>query len=292
MSTHPTSSSAVKIIECPRDAMQGLHDFIPTEVKMAYAQQLLSCGFDTLDVGSFVSPKAIPQLKDTSKVLAGLDMSATDTELLVIVANERGAKEAVAEEKVTYLGFPFSISETFLARNINSSIDDSLRRLDTISSLAANADKKMVVYISMGFGNPYGEPWDVEIVMKWCHRLADDYGVRIINLSDTIGSSKPQSIRYLYKNLIPELPQVELGAHLHTTPDKWEEKIHAAYESGCRRYDSAIGGYGGCPMAADDLTGNMPTEQMLGYFAKKEIVTGVDMDAFAEARQRSVSVFP
>jgi len=272
--------------------MQGIHDFIPTEQKIAYAQQLLACGFDTLDIGSFVSPKAIPQMKDTAEVLKGLDLSKTDTSLLTIVANERGAKDAVVQEKVTYLGFPFSISETFLRRNINSSIDDSLRRLGSIRSLCEKHNKQLVIYISMGFGNPYNEPWDVDIVMAWSYRLIREYNAKIISLSDTIGTSTPKSISYLYTHLIAEFPNLDWGAHLHTIPDKWEEKIHSAYESGCRRFDGAIKGYGGCPMAADDLTGNMPTENMVSYFNEHDIPHAIDTSAFAKSLEMAGRVFP
>lgn len=283
---------AIKIIECPRDAMQGLHDFIPTKDKIAYHQQLLSCGFDTIDIGSFVSPRAIPQLKDTAAVLDGIDMSETESKLLVIVGNKRGATEACAQEKVTYLGYPFSISETFLRRNINSTIDDSLKRIDEINELCAQHDKKLVIYISMGFGNPYGEPWDVNIVTGWSYKLVQLFDAGIISLSDTIGTSTPESIRYLFSQLVPELPEVEFGAHLHTTPTSWQEKIEAAYESGCRRYDGAIKGFGGCPMAADKLTGNMPTERVIGYFEEEGISSGVHIAQFEKAVLAAGEFFP
>ncbi len=285
-------SKAVKIIECPRDAMQGLHDFIPTNVKTAYHQQLLECGFHTLDVGSFVSPKAIPQLKDTAEVLAGLDMEKTNTKLLVIVGNKRGAADACAQEKVDYIGYPFSISETFLRRNLNSSIEDSLKRIAEVSELCQKHGKKLVIYISMGFGNPYGEPWDVNIVMGWSYKLVNLFDVKTISLSDTIGTSTAQNIRYLFNNLVPELPTVEFGAHLHTTPSSWLEKIDAAYESGCRRFDGAIKGYGGCPMAADKLTGNMPTENMVSLFEKLGIDHGIKKEPFNLSIQKALQVFP
>ena len=272
--------------------MQGIHEFIPTAEKIAYNQQLLNCGFHTLDVGSFVSPKAIPQLKDTSDVLAGLDLSNSDTDLLVIVGNERGAKHAVEQEKVSYLGYPFSISETFLRRNLNSSIEDSLKRIGEVNELCERYNKKLVIYISMGFGNPYGEPWDVNIVMGWCYKLVSLFNVETISLSDTIGTSEASSIRYLFSNLIPELPKVELGAHLHTTADTYREKIEAAYDSGCRRFDGAIKGYGGCPMAADKLTGNMPTENMVSLFSEKEIPHGIKKEPFNLAMQKALEVFP
>ena len=252
----------MKLIECPRDAMQGLKPFIPTATKAAYLNALLQVGFDTLDFGSFVSPKAIPQMRDTADVLRQLDLSNTTTELLAIVANRRGANDAVQFEEITYLGYPFSISETFQMRNTNATIEESLSRVEDIQNLCIRHNKKMLVYISMGFGNPYGDPWNVEIVQKWADTLVA-MGIQYLQLSDTIGVSNPDSIAYLFSNLIPiYAPKgVEIGAHLHTQPHNWEEKIVAAYENGCRRYDGAIKGYGGCPMAKDDLTGNMPTEK-------------------------------
>lgn len=280
----------VKLIECPRDAMQGIKIFIPTQTKIDYAQSLLKVGFDTLDVGSFVSPKAIPQMKDTAEVIQGLDLSDTDTKLLTIVANTRGAHSAVEHTKITYLGFPFSISETFQLRNTNATIEESLQRVADIQSITIKNEKKLVIYISMGFGNPYGDEWSVDIVEKW---VSDLYamGIRIINLSDTIGVSTPDSITYLFSHLIPTFPDVEFRAHLHTTPDKWEEKVHAAYRSGCRRFDGAIKGYGGCPMAKDELTGNMPTEKMISYFDEHHIESSIDMEAFLTSLALSQSVF-
>ncbi len=280
----------VKLIECPRDAMQGIKAFIPTETKVQYAQKLLNVGFDTLDVGSFVSPKAIPQMKDTSEVIRSLDISDTKTKLLTIIANTRGAYDAVKHDQITYLGFPFSISETFQLRNTNATIEESLQRVADIQSITIKNNKKLVLYISMGFGNPYGDEWSVDIVKKW---VSDLYamGIRIINLSDTIGVSTPDSISYLFADLIPAFDDIDFGAHLHTTPDKWEEKVHAAYTNGCRRFDGAIKGYGGCPMAMDDLTGNMPTEKMLSYFEQNEIETGVNSENFTHAFEWSNQVF-
>ncbi len=282
--------SAVKIIECPRDAMQGIKVFIPTEDKARYANQLLKVGFDTIDVGSFVSPKAIPQMKDTAELIQLLELQNTDSKLLTIVANTRGAYQAVEFEEIDYLGFPFSISETFQIRNTNATIEKSLQRVADIQSITIKNKKKLVVYISMGFGNPYGDEWSVEIAEKW---VSDLYamGVRIMNLSDTIGVSTPESISYLFSNLVPSFPDVDFGAHLHTTPDKWKEKIHAAYESGCLRYDGAIKGYGGCPMAKDELTGNMPTEKMISYFDEKDVQTGLNMEEFHKSLSASSSVF-
>lgn len=282
--------SMLKIIECPRDAMQGIREFIPTEKKIAYLNQLLQVGFDTLDFGSFVSPKAIPQMRDTAEVLAGLDLSQTRTALLAIVANKRGADTAATFPEIAYLGYPFSISETFQQRNTNASIEESLERVAEIQEVCGQSGKQLVIYTSMGFGNPYGDPWNVEIVQRWVNQLAS-MGIGIFQLSDTIGVASPQSIRYLFSNLIPEYPGIEIGAHLHTLPHTWREKMEAAWESGCRRFDGAIKGYGGCPMAKDDLTGNMPTEKMVTYLDEKE-ETGLNREALEAALQMSQTVFP
>lgn len=281
----------VKIIECPRDAMQGLHDFIPTEIKANYINQLLKVGFDTIDFGSFVSPKAIPQLRDTANVLSKLDLSLTKSKLLAIVANQRGATDACNFEEIDYLGYPFSISETFQQRNTNSSIEESLIRVADIQNLCIKHNKKMVVYISMAFGNPYGDEWNSDIVIEWTNKLAQ-MGIEIIALSDTIGVSNPENISYLFRNIIPEFTNVEIGAHLHTTPTTWEEKVNAAYQNGCRRFDGAIKGFGGCPMATDDLTGNMPTENMVDYFTKNNIVTGINKNEFDQSLLNVLNVFP
>lgn len=281
----------VKLIECPRDAMQGIHGFIPTETKVQYLNKLLKVGFDTLDFGSFVSPKAIPQLKDTHEVVKQLDLASTNTRLLSIVANERGAKEASAYEQISYLGFPFSISQRFQMRNTNSTIEQSLERVKRIHELAASSDKQLVTYLSMGFGNPYGEEWNHEIVIKWVNELVK-IGIGIIALSDTIGVSNRENISYLFSNLIPEFPQVEFGAHLHTTPSTWKEKVEAAYQSGCKRFDGALKGYGGCPMADNDLVGNMPMENMVMYFEEQKDLKGLDHTALAEAMSFTKHVFP
>jgi hydroxymethylglutaryl-CoA lyase len=272
----------MKLIECPRDAMQGIHEFIPTEKKAAYINSLLKVGFDTIDFGSFVSPKAIPQMRDTALVLEQLDLSSTQSKLLSIIANVRGAQDAVEFEEISYLGFPFSISETFQQRNTNSSIAESLARVEEIQDLCIRNKKQLVVYISMAFGNPYGDEWSSDVAIAWTKRLAK-LGIKIIALSDTIGVSNPDNISFLFSKLVPEFPGIEIGAHLHTTPDTWEEKVHAAYTNGCRRFDSALKGLGGCPMAADKLTGNMPTEKLLSYFKEKSIPTGIDNKAFEEA---------
>ncbi len=281
----------MKLIECPRDAMQGMHDFIETEKKVAYINSILKCGFDTVDFGSFVSPKAIPQMRDTAQVLEQLDLSSTSSKLLAIIANTRGALDAVEFEEISYLGFPFSISETFQQRNTNSSIAESLTRVEEIQDLCVRNRKELVVYISMAFGNPYGDEWSSNVVVTWTKRLAQ-LGVKIIALSDTVGVSNPENITYLFSRLIPEFPEVEIGAHLHTTPQTWEEKVNAAYRSGCRRFDSAIKGYGGCPMAADKLTGNMPTENLLSYFKNNNIKTTIDNSAFDEAMRMASLTFP
>ena len=283
--------STVNIAECPRDAMQGIHEFIPTHLKIAYINTLLKVGFDTLDFGSFVSPKVIPQLKDTAEVYAGLDLDNTKTKLLSIVANLRGAQKACSHEHIHYLGYPFSISETFQKRNTNSTIAQSLKRVETIQELCVKSGKKLLIYISMGFGNPYGEDWNVEIVMKWVKRIVD-LGIEVIMLSDTIGVSNPDNISYLFSNLIPEFQSVDIGAHLHTHAHNWEEKIKSAYDNGCRRFDGAIKGYGGCPMADDVLVGNMPTENLLHYFNSLDVDTGVEEKAFQEAMASALVTFP
>ena len=280
----------MKIVECPRDAMQGLHDFIPTETKINYINQLLKVGFDTIDFGSFVSPKAIPQLRDTAEVLAGLDLSETQSKLLAIIANIRGANDACQFDEIAYLGYPLSLSETFQQRNTNRSINDAFNDLAEIQELSEDHEKTLVVYLSMGFGNPYGDPYEMDYVGEFVDRL-DRMEVPVISLADTIGVSDPKNISTLFSTLIPKFPHIEFGAHLHSTPDTIEEKVAAAYESGCRRIDGAIKGYGGCPMAKDDLTGNMATEKMLKYFASNEVETGLDMTAFAKALEQSVSVF-
>lgn len=282
----------MKIIECPRDAMQGIHEFIPTKKKVDYINQLLKVGFDTLDMGSFVSPKAIPQMRDTMDVLSQLNLSETDTKLLTIVGNMRGAKQACSFEEITYLGFPFSISDTFQKRNINSTIEDSFHRAEDILNQCVIGNKELVVYISMAFGNPYNDPWDADIVLEWAHKLHNELGVDIISLSDTIGVAKPETITYLFTSLIPELPNVELGAHLHTTPFAWEEKVHAAIKAGCERFDGALKGFGGCPMAKDDLTGNMPTENLISYLDQKKIDIELNREELQKALQMTTTVFP
>lgn len=270
--------------------MQGIKNWIPTELKVQYIQSLLRCGFDTIDFGSFVSPKAIPQMKDTAEVLSNLDLSKTNSKLLAIVANERGAEQAVTHPEIDYLGYPFSISENFQMRNTHKTIGESLIILQRILELAHKSDKEVVAYLSMGFGNPYGDPWNVEIVSEWTEKLSQ-MGVKILSLSDTIGSSTPDIITYLFSNLIPRYPQIEFGAHLHTVPNAWYEKVDAAFKAGCRRFDGAIQGFGGCPMAKDELTGNMPTEQMLSYFTTKKVVSNLNPMSFESAYNEATKIF-
>ena len=280
----------IKIIECPRDAMQGIKAFIPTARKVAYIQSLLRVGFDTIDFGSFVSAKAIPQMQDTAEVLAQLDLSQTNSKLLAIIANTQGAIAASAHKEIQYLGFPFSISENFQMRNTHKTIEESLVTLNEILEIADKTNKEVVAYLSMGFGNPYGDPWNVDIVGNWTENLANR-GVKILSLSDTIGSSTPEVIQYLFSNLIPKYPKIEFGAHLHTTPEKWFEKVDAAYNAGCRRFDGAIQGFGGCPMAKDTLTGNMPTEKLLSYFTSNKEQTHTSPMSFESAYNEATKLF-
>ncbi|MBE7692654.1 hydroxymethylglutaryl-CoA lyase [Tenacibaculum finnmarkense] len=282
---------SIKIIECPRDAMQGIKShFIPTQAKVKYINSLLKVGFDTIDFGSFVSPKAIPQMRDTAAVLSQLDLSKTTSKLLAIVANVRGANDAAQFEEINYLGYPFSISENFQMRNTHKTIEQSLDTLKEVLSIANRSNKEVVTYMSMGFGNPYGDPWNVDIVGEWTEKLAN-LGVKIVSLSDTVGSSTPEDISYLFSNLIPGYPAIEFGAHLHTTPVKWHEKVDAAFKAGCKRFDGAIMGYGGCPMAKDELTGNMPTEKLLSYFTVQKAVTNIKPMSFESAYNKALELF-
>jgi hydroxymethylglutaryl-CoA lyase len=284
-------SNKVKIIECPRDAMQGIKThFISTEDKANYINALLRVGFDTIDFGSFVSPKAIPQMRDTADVLSKLDLSSTTSKLLAIIANVRGANDAAQFEEIDYLGYPFSISENFQMRNTHKTISQSIETLQEILTIATRANKEVVAYLSMGFGNPYGDPWNVDIVGEWTEKLSK-MGVKILSLSDTIGSSTPEVIEYLFSNLIPQYPAIEFGAHLHTTPSTWKEKVAAAYKAGCHRFDGAMMGFGGCPMAKDELTGNMPTEKLLSYFTAQKADTGIKPMSFESAYNVALQVF-
>jgi len=339
----------MKIIECPRDAMQGLHDFIPTEKKALYINQLLKVGFDTIDFGSFVSPKAIPQLKDTAQVLDQLDLTRTKSKLLAIIANLRRAEDAIQFEEIDYLGFPLSISEQFQKRNTNKSIADALITVADIQNLCQKNNKTLVTYISMGFGNPYGEAFNEEIVAGFVEKLATlgvkiislsdtigvaapevinsifrtsinaypsiefgahfhstpdkeivagfveklaTLGVKIISLSDTIGVAEPEVINSIFSTSINAYPSIEFGAHFHSTPDKTLEKLEVAYKAGCRRFDTAIKGFGGCPMAKDDLTGNVATERLISFLSSIKQETGLDKDAFDQAMLMSLDVFP
>ena len=280
----------IKIIECPRDAMQGIKSFIPTLSKVQYIQSLLNVGFDTIDFGSFVSPKAIPQMVDTAAVLSQLDLSGTKSKLLAIVANTRGAKDASKYAEIDYLGYPFSISENFQMRNTHKTIAQSVVTLQEILNISDKANKQVVAYLSMGFGNPYGDTWNVDIVGDWTERLSK-MGVKILSLSDTIGSSTPKTIAYLFSNLILAFPDIEFGAHLHTTSMSWFEKVDTAFTSGCRRFDGAIQGFGGCPMAKDELTGNMPTENLISYFSKQKSLSDFNPMNFEIAYMEASNVF-
>jgi hydroxymethylglutaryl-CoA lyase len=280
----------VQLVECPRDAMQGIKTWIPTPHKIAYLQSLLNCGFHTLDFGSFVSPKAIPQMADTAEVLAGLDLSRTKTELLAIVANLRGAEQAAKHKQIKYLGYPFSISENFQMRNTHQTISESVHILKEICALSQSSNQQVVAYLSMGFGNPYGDPWSPELVAHWVGKLVE-MGIEIISLSDTVGTARIESIERAFSALIPQYPQVVFGAHLHTNPKHWHEKLTASLRGGCRRFDGAIQGCGGCPMAMDALTGNMPTEKMLSHFTAQKMETGVSWMAFEAAHNKATALF-
>ncbi len=279
----------IKLVECPRDAMQGWNTHIPTEQKVAYLSQLLKVGFDTLDFGSFVSPKAIPQLADTAEVLAQLP-EAEKTKLLAIVANIRGVENACQYERIEYVGFPFSISPTFQLRNTNSTMEQSLDTVKQLQELCVKNNKKAVVYISMGFGNPYGDAYSPELAAEWVDKMSS-LDIPVVALSDTIGCSTPENIDYLFRTLIPAFPKMEIGAHLHTTPHTWEEKVAAAYMAGCRRFDGALKGIGGCPMAADVLTGNMPTENMIQYFEAQQLPLQLNKEALMESMRMAQDIF-
>ena len=270
--------------------MQGIRQFIPTPDKARYINALLKVGFDTIDFGSFVSPKAIPQMRDTAEVLEQLELSETRSKLLAIVANVRGAQDASQYQVIDYLGYPFSISENFQMRNTGKTIEQSLVTLEQIMEIASNRGKEVVAYLSMGFGNPYGDPWDVDIVAEWTRTLSE-LGVSIISLSDTIGVASGETISYLFSNLIPRYPAIEFGAHMHTHPAHWHEKVDAAYRAGCRRFDGALKGFGGCPMAKDELTGNMPTEKLLSYFTAEKVSTGINSLRFESAYNEAMRIF-
>ena len=280
----------IKLIECPRDAMQGWANWIPTEKKIDYLNQLLKVGFDTLDFGSFVSPKTIPQMADTALVYDALDLDSTNTKLLAIIANARGAESAVNFEKIKYLGFPFSISETFQRRNTNSSILEAFKTVDIIQNLCQNYDKQLVVYFSMGFGNPYGDPYNIEIVSEWAEKMSN-LGIKIISLSDTVGVADSHTITALFSGLILQYPTIEFGGHFHATNDTWQTKVHSAFKAGCLRFDGAIGGFGGCPMAEDELVGNINTQNMIQYFESQGVNLGLKKEELEKSINISKNIF-
>lgn len=280
----------VKLIECPRDAMQGWAHFIPTEKKIEYINALLKVGFDTIDFGSFVSPKAIPQMADTKQVIGNLELGSSSSKLLAIIANERGAQDAVAYDAVSYLGFPFSVSETFQKRNTNSGITESLARVEEIQNLCIKNKKELVVYISMGFGNPYGDVYNEEIVFNWVHKLVS-MDIRIISLADTVGLATAGQVKRVTKYLVDSLPGTEIGVHLHSTAVNWKEKTEAALAAGCRRFDGALKGIGGCPMADDELVGNMDTELMIPYFEELGLLNNLDKEALRKCSMLASEIF-
>ncbi len=280
-------NKGIKLIECPRDAMQGIPFFIETEQKVKYINKLLQVGFDTIDFGSFVSPKAIPQMKDTAEVLGQLELDKTRSKLLAIIGNVRGANDASQFKAISYLGFPFSISETFQKRNLNSTINNSYDELKAIQEICLKHNKELVTYLSMGFGNPYGDAWNLEIVEEWVEKIAK-LNIKIISLSDTVGTAKPQDIATIFNNVTAKFQSIEFGAHLHARPDNWLVNLEAAYKNGCRRFDGAIKGYGGCPMAKDELVGNMPTENMVQYFQNQKETTNINNNVFTDALRLAV----
>ena len=282
--------SSIKLIECPRDAMQGWKNFIPTDKKIEYINSLLKVGFDTIDFGSFVSAKAIPQMADTKEVVGNLDLGISNTRLLAIVANLRGAEEALVFDQITYLGFPFSVSETFQQRNTNSSIEESLKRIEEIQNLCINKNRKLVIYISMAFGNPYGDIYDEDIVFNWVEKLVE-LDIEIISLADTVGVASPEQVYDMTSYLIESLPSTEIGVHLHSTSENWHQKLDAAVKAGCKRFDGALKGIGGCPMADDELVGNMDTEWMINHFEAKGILTGLNKEALQESLAIATTLF-
>jgi hydroxymethylglutaryl-CoA lyase len=284
------TSGTLKLIECPRDAMQGWPRFISTEKKIAYLNSLLQVGFDTIDFGSFVSPKAIPQMADTKEVLKGLQLQNTSSKLLAIVANRRGAEEAVMYDEITYLGFPFSISETFQQRNTNSSIEESLGRVDDIQELCFKSKKQLVGYLSMGFGNPYGDPYNDEILLQWADELIKR-DISILSLADTVGVAAPEQISFALQALIPKYPEITFGVHLHSTPINWREKLEAAVNAGCTRIDGALKGIGGCPMAGNELVGNMNTELIIAYLEEKGLLHELNKEALQKSLQLASAIF-
>jgi hydroxymethylglutaryl-CoA lyase len=283
-------NNLIKLIECPRDAIQGWKNFIRTEKKIEYINSLLKVGFDTIDFGSFVSAKAIPQMADTKEVVRSLELGISNSKLLAIVANLRGAEEASVFDQITYLGFPFSVSETFQQRNTNSSIEESLRRVEEIQNLCINKNKKLVIYISMAFGNPYGDLYDEDIVFNWVEKLVE-LDIEIISLADTVGVASPEQVYDMTSYLVESLPSTEIGVHLHSTSENWHQKLEAAAKAGCKRFDGALKGIGGCPMANDELVGNMNTEWMISFFEKNNVATGFNKEALAESLRIAGEIF-
>ncbi|HUZ61365.1 MAG TPA: hydroxymethylglutaryl-CoA lyase [Hanamia sp.] len=280
----------IKLIECPRDAMQGWRKLITTEKKIEYINQLLKVGFDTIDFGSFVSPKAVPQMADTKEVIEQLYVKDTKTKLLAIIANVRGAREAAGFEKIKYLGFPFSISPTFQKRNANSTIEESLEIVKEIKNICDKNEKKLVVYISMAFGNPYGDVYNEGIVLEWIKKITVE-GIGIISLADTVGLASPSQIVSLVKETIATFPNIETGVHLHSTNHNWKQKLDAAFENGCVRFDGALKGFGGCPFAEDELVGNMNTELMIPYFKRLGFLKNLDQAELLKASQMASEIF-
>lgn len=285
------TAQKVIITECPRDAMQGIRKFIATDDKVRYINALLKSGFDYLDFGSFVNPKVVPQMADTDEVVQRIEWQQSSSKLLAIIGNLKGAERAEQYPQIKVLGFPFSVSPTFLQRNINATLADTVTRIGEIKEVCDRSNKELVVYISMAFGNPYGDEWNTEIVGEWVERLAW-IGIRKIALSDTIGTANPETIEYIFSFVIPQFPEVEFGAHFHTTPSNWEINIDAAFRAGCRKFDAAIRGFGGCPMAKDDLTGNLPTENLISYLDEIGAVYSVNKQAFREAYLMAAEIFP
>ena len=284
------AANKIKLIECPRDAMQGWPHFIATDKKIAYINDLLKVGFDTLDCGSFVSPKAIPQMADTNEVIRNIDLSNTSTKLLAIIANERGARDAVMHDNISYLGFPFSVSETFQKRNTNASIRESLERVEDIQNLCIKNKKELVVYISMGFGNPYGDMYDEAVVFEWVKKLVA-LDINIISLADTVGVATAPQVSKVTQYLVDSLPGVEIGVHLHATAGNWKAKVDASLQAGCLRFDGALKGIGGCPMAGDELVGNMDTELMIPYFTELNLFDGLNKDALKNCSRLASEIF-
>lgn len=290
-SSQPKAGTAdIKLVECPRDAMQGWRTIIPTEKKVQYINSLLKVGFDTIDFGSFVSPKAIPQMADTKEVIRNLEFGISGSKLLAIVGNLRGAEEAIAFDEITYLGFPFSVSETFQQRNTNSSIAESLKRIEEIQNLCIKSGKKLVTYISMGFGNPYGDPYSEELVFEWVNKLVQ-VEIKIISLADTVGIANAEQVFSMTKYLVNSLTETEIGVHLHSTPQNWREKLQAAVQAGCKRFDGALKGIGGCPMANDELVGNMNSEFMIAYFKENNLLPPLDEEALKKSLQIASEIF-